>query len=92
MMNAQRHTSHKKTDHTGPDHLLTVAEILGFLVSDGLVDPEEANALLAESRLKRLTEHPLVIIADQKWKSLRAPHVPLTLEALGEWNISTSIR
>ena len=68
-----------------PEHRLTVPEVLGMLVSDGLVEQTEADALIAEVRLKRLTAHPLSIIADQKWKSRQAPFRPLTLEDLGEW-------
>ena len=68
-----------------PEHRLTVPEVLGMLVSDGLVEKADADALIAEVRLKRLTAHPLSIIADQKWKSQRAPFRPLTLEDLGEW-------
>lgn len=71
--------------NTLPDHRLTVAEVLGFLVADGFVDKPEADALIAECRLKRLTSHPLAIIAEQKWKSRRAPHRHLTLDDLGEW-------
>ena len=71
--------------NTLPDHRLTVAEVLGLLVADGLVDKSDADSLIAESRLKRLTAHPLTIVADQKWKSRRAPHRPLTLDDLGEW-------
>ncbi len=74
-----------QSDKTAPDHRLTVAEILGLLVTDGLVDKAQADALIAESRLKRLAAHPLVIVADQKWKSRRAPHRSLTLDDLGEW-------
>ena len=44
-----------------------------------------ATRAFNELRLKRLTAHPLVIVADQKWKSLKGPHRPLTLEDLGEW-------
>jgi general secretion pathway protein E len=29
--------------------------------------------------------HPLVVIADQQWKSVQEPHRPLNLEGLGEW-------
>ncbi len=72
-------------DNTVPEHRLTVAEVLGFLVADGLVDKPDADALIAESRLKRLVAHPLTIVADQKWKSRRAPHRPLTMDDLGEW-------
>ncbi|MFZ4536136.1 GspE/PulE family protein [Propionivibrio sp.] len=68
-----------------PDHRLTVAEVLGLLVADGLVDNTEAAALVAECRLKRLVAHPLVIVADRKWKSLLAPFRILTLEDISEW-------
>lgn len=68
-----------------PDHRLTVKEVLGMLVADGLVEKADAEALIAEVRLKRMTSHPLAIIGDQKWKSLQAPFRPLTLEELGEW-------
>jgi len=68
-----------------PEHRLTVPEVLGMLVEDGLVDRGEAGALIAEVRLKRLSAHPLAIIAEQKWKSLQPPFRPLTLEELGEW-------
>ncbi len=68
-----------------PEHRLTVAEVLGLLVGDGLVEAGEATALIAETRLKRLAVHPLALVAEQKWKSLLPPHRPLDLEALGEW-------
>ena len=68
-----------------PEHRLTVPEVLGMLVEDGLVEPAEADALIAEVRLRRLSAHPLAIIAEQKWKSLQPPFRPLTLEELGEW-------
>ena len=71
--------------NTTPDHRLTVAEVLGLLVADGIVAKPEADALVAEFRLKRLTAHPLVIVADQKWKSLLPPNRALTLDDLGEW-------
>jgi len=74
-----------QTDNTQPDHRLTMAEVLGFLVADGLVEKPDADALIAECRLKRLTAHPLAIIADQKWKSQRAPFRQLSLDDLGEW-------
>ncbi len=67
------------------DHRLTVPEILGLLVTDGLVAKPDADVLITECRLKRQVSHPLAIIADQKWKSLQPPHRPLTLDDLGEW-------
>ena len=75
----------EQTANTTPDHRLTVAEVLGLLVADGIVAKPEADALIAEFRLKRLTAHPLVIVADQKWKSLLPPNRALTLDDLGEW-------
>ena len=71
--------------NTVPEHRLTVAEILGLLVADGIVPKTDADALIAECRLKRLVAHPLTIIADQKWKSLQAPFRPLTLDIIAEW-------
>ena len=56
-----------------------------MLVSDGMVDKADAEALIAEVRLKRIAAHPLAIVAEQKWKSALAPFRPLTLEELGEW-------
>ncbi len=74
-----------QTANTTPDHRLTVAEVLGLLVADGILAKPEADGLIAEFRLKRLTAHPLVIVADQKWKSLLPPNRALTLDDLGEW-------
>ncbi len=68
-----------------PDHRLTLGEILTWLVEDGLINKPEADTLLKESRLQRHNVHPLVIVADQKWKTVQEPHRPLTLEDLGEW-------
>ena len=71
--------------NTVPEHRLSVAEILGLMVADGLIERKDADALIAESRLRRQLVHPLVVIAEQKWKSLLAPHRPLLLDELGEW-------
>ncbi|SBT07435.1 Type II secretion system protein E [Candidatus Accumulibacter aalborgensis] len=71
--------------NTVHDHRLTLAEVLGWLVDDEMVSAPDAEVLLKESRLKRLVAHPLSLIADQKWKSRREPHRPLTLDDLGEW-------
>ena len=74
-----------RVDKTVPDHRLTVAEVLGMLMADGMVEKPDADALIAESRLKRLAAHPLVVVANQKWKSARAPNNTLTIDFLGEW-------
>ena len=64
---------------------LTLPEVLGGLVNDGLVRTEEAAELTRERRFYRGDVHPLVMVADQKWKSARPPHKILTLDALTEW-------
>jgi len=63
-------------------HRLTLAEVLDWLVEDGLAGAEAVAQLKKERRYYRGTMHPLVIVADQKWKHGSRP---LTLEALTEW-------
>jgi general secretion pathway protein E len=55
------------------------------LVADGLVARADADALLAAQRRKAGEAHPLVVIAGQKWPSLKPPHRLLGLEELTEW-------
>ena len=68
-----------------PEHRLTLPELLDLLVSDGLVDRKDADALLAERRRPAKGVHPLVVIADQKWRARKPPNKILHLEALTEW-------
>ncbi len=67
------------------EHKLTLSEILGTLVEDGIVGQADADALLAERRLSSNDTHPLMSVASQNWKSLLPPQKPLHLEALTEW-------
>jgi general secretion pathway protein E len=67
------------------EHKLTLKEVLGMLVADGMVSQASADALVAEQRLHRHDVHPLVAVAGQNWKSLLPPHKPLHLEAMTEW-------
>jgi general secretion pathway protein E len=61
---------------------LTLAEVLDWMVEDKMVEAEPAAQLKKERRYYRGTIHPLVIVADQKWKR---GHALLTLDALTEW-------
>jgi general secretion pathway protein E len=61
---------------------LTLAEVLGWMVEDALVEAAAAQQFQKERRYYRGNQHPLVIIAEQKWKKGGAL---LTLEALSEW-------
>jgi general secretion pathway protein E len=67
------------------EHRLTIAEIVDWLVEDGMVDAAAAEQFKKERRYFRGNQHPLAMIADQGWKSARAPHRVLSLEPLTEW-------
>jgi general secretion pathway protein E len=67
------------------EHRLTLAEILDWLVEDGVLAREPAESLKKERRYWRGTQHPLTLVAGENWKDLRAPHKPLTLDWLAEW-------
>jgi len=67
------------------EHRLTLPELLGMLVSDGLVSQTAADGMIAERRGQRQNAHPLTIIAAQNWKSLLPPHKALNEDVLTEW-------
>jgi general secretion pathway protein E len=66
-----------------PDRRLRLEDILKLMVADGLVSAADAEKLRS-SRTHRF-EHPLEMIADQKWRSPAATHPVMTLEWLVEW-------
>ncbi|KAB2913864.1 MAG: type II/IV secretion system protein [Dechloromonas sp.] len=72
-------------DKSVGEHRLALAEVLQWMVEDGLVTAETADALKNERRLHGGKIHPLIVIADQKWRSLQPPGKLLVLEALTEW-------
>jgi len=65
------------------DRRLRVEDILKLMVAEGLVTAVDADQL-ARSRTHRF-DHPLEMIADQKWRSLAAPRPMMTLDWLVEW-------
>ena len=68
-----------------PEHRLTLAEVLDALVGEGIVSRTDADQLIADRRMHRTEHHPLVLIADQKWKSQQPPYKVFGLEWLTEW-------
>ena len=67
------------------DRKLDLQQVLNDLVADRLVSQEAADKLAADRRFTRTDTHPLVVIAEQKWKDPRQPRKLLHLEALTEW-------
>jgi general secretion pathway protein E len=67
------------------EHRLTLPEVVDGLVADGLIPKGVGEAFKKERRYFKGDIHPLVVIADQKWKTLAEPHRALTLEHLTEW-------
>jgi general secretion pathway protein E len=65
------------------DRRLRLEDILKLMVADGLVTVADADKL-RRSRTHRF-EHPLEMIADQKWRALTDAHPVMTLEWLVEW-------
>jgi len=55
------------------DHRLTLSEVLRACVAEGVVLKADADKLTADRRLHRGDHHPLVVIADQKWRSHKPP-------------------
>jgi general secretion pathway protein E len=68
------------------DRKLTIEQLVTDLVADKLVASDVAEKLLTLRRNLRSSDvHPLIILADQKWKDPRNPKKLLTLEVLTEW-------
>jgi general secretion pathway protein E len=67
------------------DHSLTLSEVLQALAAGGIVLKADADKLIADRRFLRGNPHPLVVVADQKWRSRKPPQKVLSLEGLTEW-------
>ncbi|MDR0996795.1 MAG: GspE/PulE family protein [Zoogloeaceae bacterium] len=68
-----------------PEHRLTLNEVLGWLVADGLADQTAADTLLTEQRMQNKRGHPLTVIAAAGWDNPKAPGQILTAEVLTQW-------
>ncbi len=67
------------------EHRLTLAQVLADLAADGLVAKDVADQLAKDRRFSRSDAHPLVVIADQKWKDPRHANRLLNVESLTQW-------
>jgi len=64
---------------------LALPEVIDLLIADGLVSADDGAKLKHERRYFRGDTHPLIIVAEQKWKSAKPPHRLLSLDELSEW-------
>jgi len=71
--------------HDVVDHKLTLAEVLGMLVTDCIIEQQQADALIAQRRGQRHDVHPLIVISDQNWRNASPPNKLLHIEELTEW-------
>jgi general secretion pathway protein E len=67
------------------EHQLTLAELLQWLLQDGMLLPSEAEKLAGNRKTEQSKLHPLVIIGEQKWRSLQPSGKLLSVEFLTEW-------
>ena len=77
-----------KETHFAPqrgERKLTLGELLHWLAQDGMVSAVEAEKLARNRKADHSNLHPLVIIGEQKWRSLLPPAKPLSVEFLTEW-------
>src|SRR3989338_911145 len=77
-----------KETHFAPqpgERKLTLGELLHWLAQDGMVSAAEAEKLARNRKADHSNLHPLVIIGEQKWRSLLPPAKPLSVEFLTEW-------
>jgi general secretion pathway protein E len=68
-----------------PERPLSLDMVVRDLVADGLVAKEVGEKLLRDRRLARNDTHPLVVVADQKWRDPHNPKKALTIEGLTQW-------
>ncbi|MDR2637376.1 MAG: GspE/PulE family protein [Zoogloeaceae bacterium] len=79
------HSSHKHHEtKIVQEHKLQLEEVLGWLVTDGMVTQENADDLRLGRRLSK-GMHPLALIAEQKWPQTTPPYKILHIELLTEW-------
>ena len=73
------------TQTTIKDHRLTLPEVTDALVAEGLIPVDDAEKFKQERRYFKADTHPLKVIAEQRWKSLKPPHRVLDLDSLTQW-------
>ncbi|HEX5394497.1 MAG TPA: GspE/PulE family protein [Rhodocyclaceae bacterium] len=67
------------------EHRLNLLEVVDGLVESGLISAETGEQFKQDRRYYRGEGHPLVFIAEQRWKSAQPPHKVLDLDTLTQW-------
>jgi general secretion pathway protein E len=67
------------------DRPLVLNQVVAELITDKLVSKEVGEQFLANRRAFQSTQHPLILIANQKWKDPRDAKKTLHIEALTQW-------
>ena len=70
---------------TPSDRPLTLNQVLADMITDKLITKETGEQLLINRRSFQSSQHPLILVGDQKWKDLRDPKKTLHLEHLTQW-------
>ena len=67
-------------------HKLTLSEVLGWMVADGMVSADKAQLLSGlDARGAYKDKHPLLILGKRGWNDERPPNLPLTVDSLSAW-------
>src|SRR5215472_2307881 len=67
-------------------HKLTLTEVLGWMVTDGMVSADKAELLAGlDQRGAYKDKHPLLILGKRGWNDERPPNQPLTVDSLTAW-------
>jgi general secretion pathway protein E len=64
---------------------LTLGEVLRMLVNDGRIDKAHAEKLYKDRKKDSSNLHPIVVIAEQKWKDLKTPNKVFSVEQLSHF-------
>ena len=64
---------------------LSLGDVLRMLVNDGRLDKSEAEQLYKDRKLDSSNLHPIIIVGEQKWKDLHAPHKVMNADFLSRW-------
>ena len=80
----------KATNSVKSKAKLSLGDVLRMLVNDGRLDKHEAERLYKDRKLDSSNLHPIIIVGEQKWKDLRAPHKVMNADFLSRWLASQS--